>query len=99
MLGIPQNAYESTSNATEYILSSLKKQKMWFINYKSRKDGAMSLVYNLVTQNDAENNLLIARDMRRDSSSMSAIATLTMVFLPGTFTAYSFAGEFTTGLE
>ncbi|KAK0638284.1 hypothetical protein DIS24_g9968 [Lasiodiplodia hormozganensis] len=83
----PTRAYEATADVAEYILASLRKQKMWFINYKSRKDGAMNLVYNLVTQNDAENNLLIARDMRRDSASMSAIAALTMVFLPGTFTA------------
>jgi len=49
----------------------------------------MSLVYNLVTQQDAANNIQIAADMKRDSTSMNAIAALTMVFLPGTFTAVS----------
>ncbi|KKY13779.1 hypothetical protein UCDDS831_g08725 [Diplodia seriata] len=85
--GYAQARDTPVADLATYVLASLHKQKMWFVNYKSRKDGAMNLVYNLVTQNDAGNNLSIARDMRRDSASMSAIAALTMVFLPGTFTA------------
>ncbi|KAJ5616103.1 hypothetical protein N7537_001217 [Penicillium hordei] len=45
----------------------------------------MSLVYNLVTQQDASNNIQIAHSMKQDSTPMNAIAALTMVFLPGTF--------------
>lgn len=63
------------------------KQKMLFVNYKGRNEGTMSLVYNLVTQSDAANNMALGKSMKRDSTSISAIATLTMLFLPGTFTS------------
>ena len=78
---------ERTADAIEYLTESLEKQNMWFHNYKARKDNTMGLVYNLVTQQDAANNIGIATEMRKDSSSMNAIAALTMFFLPGTFTA------------
>jgi hypothetical protein len=42
----------------------------------------MRLVYNLVTQHDAASNIQLAASMKRDSTSMKAIAALTMVFLP-----------------
>lgn len=80
---------QASADAIDYLMASLEKQKMWFLNYKSRKDNTMGLVYNLVTQQDAANNIGIATEMRKDSSSMHAIAALTMVFLPGTFTAVS----------
>jgi hypothetical protein len=67
----------------------VQKQKIWFLNYKNRKDSTMALVYNLVTQQDAASNIQLAVSMKRDSTSMNAIAALTMVFLPGTFIAVS----------
>ena len=73
----------------QYLHSSMDKQKMWLHNYRDRKDIAMSLVFNLVTQQDAANNIVISEGMKRDSSSMNGIALLTMVFLPGTFTSVS----------
>lgn len=69
----------------------MQKQKIWFLNYKNRKDSTMALVYNLVTQQDAASNIQIASSMKRDSTSMNAIAAVTMAFLPGTFIAVSFA--------
>ena len=52
----------------------------------------MNLVYNLVTQQDALNNLELAAEMKKDSTSMISIAIVTMmVFLPGTFTASVFS--------
>ena len=80
---------QQLADTLEYLISSMDKQKMWLQNYRDRKDIAMSLVFNLVTQQDAANNIRIAKDMRRDSSSMNGIALLTMVFLPGTFTSVS----------
>lgn len=80
----------------EYLHSSMDKQKMWLHNYRDRKDIAMSLVFNLVTQQDAANNFSITKAMKRDSSSMNGIALLTMVFLPGTFTSVS--GHLVSGL-
>ena len=73
----------------QYLFSSMDKQKMWLHNYRDRKDIAMSLVFNLVTQQDAANNIEISKSMKKDSSSMNGIALLTMVFLPGTFTSVS----------
>jgi hypothetical protein len=53
-------------------------------------------LFNLIAQRDQHTNIAIARDSRtlaeeskRDSTSMKAIAAVTMVFLPGTFTAVS----------
>lgn len=80
---------ERAADTIEFVIRSLEKQEMWFLNYKNRKDGMMSLVFNLVTQQDAANGMEIAADTKRDSTSMNAIAALTMVFLPGTFTAVS----------
>lgn len=77
------------ADSINYTLASMEKYKMWFTSYKNRKDTAMSLVYSLVSQQNAANNMLIAEDMKRDSSSMNVIAALTMFFLPGTFIAVS----------
>lgn len=79
--------HQRVEDSISYLISSMQKQKIWFLNYKQRKDSTMSLVYNLVTQQDAANNIQIAHSMKQDSTSMNAIAALTMVFLPGTFTA------------
>ncbi|KAJ6138375.1 hypothetical protein N7471_004861 [Penicillium samsonianum] len=76
---------QRADDSISYIISSMEKQRIWFVNYKQRKDSAMSLVYNLVTQQDAINNIQIAHSMKQDSTSMNAIAALTMIFLPGTF--------------
>ena len=73
----------------EYVIASMEKQRKWFQNYKGQKYSSMQLVFNLVTQQDALNNIELAADMKKDSTSMNAIAALTMVFLPGTFTAVS----------
>ncbi|KAL9057871.1 MAG: hypothetical protein Q9162_002101 [Coniocarpon cinnabarinum] len=90
------NTSSGTASGLDYISSSMEKQKMWLGNYKNSKDANMGLVFNLVTQQNATNNMDVALDMKKDSISMHAIATLTMVFLPGTFTATMLsAGIFT----
>lgn len=67
-----------------HLMYSLQSRKRWILGYKSRKDIAMNLVFNLVTQQDSETNTSIARATRDDSSAMKIIAALTMVFLPAT---------------
>ncbi|KAI4109334.1 MAG: hypothetical protein LQ339_001834 [Xanthoria mediterranea] len=54
----------------------------------------LSVVANLISQNDSRTNIAIANasrrigfETRRDSDAMKTIAALTMVFLPGTFVA------------
>ena len=86
---VHNNVWQQLVETLEYLHSSMDKQKMWLHNYRDRKDIAMSLVFNLVTQQDAANNFSITKAMKRDSSSMNGIALLTMVFLPGTFTSVS----------
>lgn len=45
----------------------------------------------MVTQQDSSTNLQMSFNMSQDSSSMHAITIVTMVFLPGTFTATLFS--------
>ena len=47
----------------------------------------MNMIFHFNTQEDALNSIELAADMKRDSTSMTSIALLTMVFLPGTFVA------------
>ena len=76
-----------TLDMMRHLVQSMEKQHMWIANYKSRKENVMDLVFHFNTQTDALNNIELAADMKKDSTSMNAIAGLTMVFLPGTFTA------------
>ncbi|KAK8072128.1 hypothetical protein PG996_005476 [Apiospora saccharicola] len=74
----------NVGDALEYLVQSLESQKRWLASYRSRKDIAMNLVFNLVTQQDSETGTEIARDTKADSASMKVIAVLTMIFLPAT---------------
>ncbi|KAF2016660.1 hypothetical protein BU24DRAFT_423038 [Aaosphaeria arxii CBS 175.79] len=78
---------QRTLDMIRHVITSMDKQKMWFVNYKGRKEATMNLLFHITTQQDALNNIELASDMKKDSTSMNAIAALTMVFLPGTFTA------------
>ncbi|KAI1673550.1 hypothetical protein Ptr902_00303 [Pyrenophora tritici-repentis] len=80
-----EDAVTKLDNALHYLLYSIESQQRWLGSYKSRKDIAMNLVFNLVTQQDSATGTTIAREAKADGSSMRVIATLTMVFLPGTF--------------
>ncbi|KAF2651128.1 hypothetical protein K491DRAFT_720142 [Lophiostoma macrostomum CBS 122681] len=80
-----RDSLEKTSDALAYLFETIESQKRWLHSYKSRKDIAMNLVFNLVTQQDSATGTMIAREAKADGSSMRVIATLTMVFLPGTF--------------
>ena len=48
-------------------------------------------LFALLTHEDAEASVNLARESKRDSSSMKTIAVVTMAFLPGTFYAALFA--------
>jgi hypothetical protein len=84
----PASVHQQVYDAIDYVIKSMEKEKIWFLNYKGRKDSTMNLVYNLVTQQDAA-NIQLSISMKKDSTSMNEIAALTMVFLPGTFVAVS----------
>lgn len=80
---------QRTLDMTGHLITSMEKQHMWFLNYRGRKDVVMNMIFHFNTQEDALNSIELAADMKKDSTSMSAIALLTMVFLPGTFISVS----------
>ncbi|CAN9147436.1 unnamed protein product [Alternaria sp. RS040] len=80
---------QRTVDMANYLVTSIAKQHMWFLNYRGRKDVVMNLILHLNAQEHTLNTIQVAADTKRDSTSMTSIALLTMVFLPGTFTAVS----------
>lgn len=80
---------QRTVDMANYLVTSMEKQHMWFLNYRGRKDVIMNLISHLNAQEHTLNTIQIAAETKRDSTSMTSIALLTMVFLPGTFTAVS----------
>ncbi|PKX89344.1 uncharacterized protein P174DRAFT_516014 [Aspergillus novofumigatus IBT 16806] len=86
-ISCPSHVYERAANTISHVIGSMQKQKIWLLSYKSRQNSTLMLASILVGQQDAASNILLATSMKQDSTSMSAIAALTMVFLPGTFTA------------
>jgi hypothetical protein len=81
---------QRTIDMTDHLVTSMEKQHMWFLNYRGRKDVVMNMIFHFNTQEDALNSIELAADMKRDSTSMTSIALLTMMFLPGTFIAVRF---------
>ena len=80
---------QRTVDMANYLVTSMEKQHMWFLNYRGRKDVILNLILHLNAQEHTLNTVQIAAETKRDSTSMTSIALLTMVFLPGTFTAVS----------
>ncbi|EJT99541.1 hypothetical protein DACRYDRAFT_117769 [Dacryopinax primogenitus] len=86
----------------ERYLRSLTENLLPVIRSKQRMlQGQISLMTNLLAQREGRLNMSVALDSKslavkskRDSNSMKIIAILTMVFLPGTFTAALFAMPF-----
>lgn len=78
---------QRTIDMANHLITSMEKQHMWFLNYRGRKDVVMNMIFHFNTQEDALNSIELASDMKKDSTSMTSIALLTMVFLPGTFIA------------
>jgi hypothetical protein len=81
---------QRTIDMADHLVTSMEKQHMWFLNYRGRKDVVMNMIFHFNTQEDALNSIELAADMKRDSTSMTSIALLTMMFLPGTFIAVRF---------
>lgn len=80
-----------------YLAQTLQARRRWLLSYKSRKDIAMNLVFNLVTQQDSETNMSIAQATKNDSAAMKTIAALTMIFLPATAVSSFFGMAFFNG--
>ncbi|KAF4946259.1 hypothetical protein FSARC_14242 [Fusarium sarcochroum] len=86
-LGAPGTAVSRTQTAIQYVHDVYLYQQSWLEQYKTRKETAMNLVFNMVTQGDSFITLNTSYQMSQDSSSILAPPVLAMIFLPGTFTA------------
>lgn len=89
--------------AMEYLRRRNQIWKRWGNNYNTRTQIRINLYFNLASQGDNKINIEIANTSKRiaeatlrDSSSMITIATMTMIFLPGTFVS---VGEIPLGLS
>ncbi|PCD29533.1 hypothetical protein AU210_012069 [Fusarium oxysporum f. sp. radicis-cucumerinum] len=89
--GLPDTAASQTKAVIQYIHDSYVHQGSWLEQFKARKETAMNFVFNIVMQGDSTINLSTSYQMSRDSSSIHTLTVLTMVFLPGTFTATLFS--------
>ncbi|KAK5657235.1 hypothetical protein OQA88_3294 [Cercophora sp. LCS_1] len=58
---------------------------------RERAKNQLTILFNLMTRYDVASSIAIAKLAKKDSTSMKAITTMTMVFLPGTFFAALFA--------
>ena len=97
----PKPNYE----AMEFLQSRNQIWKRRVGNYNTRTQIRINLFFNLASQGDNKINIEIANTSKkiaeatlRDSSSMKTIATMTMIFLPGTFVSVGHVPlPFTTG--
>uniref|UniRef100_A0A0B7K255 Uncharacterized protein n=2 Tax=Bionectria ochroleuca TaxID=29856 RepID=A0A0B7K255_BIOOC len=89
--GSPGTSVSRTQSAFQYVKDAFEYHNNWLKSYKTRKETAMNFVFNMVTQQDSSTNLTMSYRMSEDSSSMHSITILTMIFLPGTFTATLFS--------
>ncbi|TAQ89096.1 hypothetical protein B7494_g2599 [Chlorociboria aeruginascens] len=94
----PENA---THESLRYIQSQIRIWRRWASSYNLRTKVRIDLFFNLASQNDNRTNLEIANTSKsiatsalRDSSAMTTIAALTMLFLPGTFICAIFSMVF-----
>ncbi|KAL8687381.1 MAG: hypothetical protein Q9218_006427, partial [Villophora microphyllina] len=92
-----QNGFSLVEDSLEQLVQTLHARRRWLLSYKSRKDIAMNLVFNLVTQQDSETNMSIAQATKNDRAAMKTIAALTMVFLPATAVSSFFGMAFFNG--
>ena len=60
----------------------------------ARTKAQVQTVYSMIGQRDNKLNIETAKAARRDSNTMRIIAAVTLVFLPGTFTATLFSTTF-----
>ncbi|TFK27527.1 hypothetical protein FA15DRAFT_666364, partial [Coprinopsis marcescibilis] len=93
--------FTTTYDSIEYLLSRVIIWKRWSQNYTDRTSILINELFNLASQWDNQTNLhiadytsKIATISQRDSSSMIAMAAVTMVFLPGAFVSALFSMVF-----
>ncbi|TFK27526.1 hypothetical protein FA15DRAFT_692488 [Coprinopsis marcescibilis] len=91
----------STEDSLDYLSSKVSAWKGWTQNYVDRTSILINMLFNFSNQWDNQTNLNVAEYTRkiavvtqRDSSSMIAMAAVTMFFLPGAFVSALFSMVF-----
>ncbi|KAK0708424.1 hypothetical protein B0H67DRAFT_556910 [Lasiosphaeris hirsuta] len=91
------NMPSCSGEATE-VLSAIQalRQQMdsWEVRVdylRERAKNQLAVLFNLIARYDAAAGIAVSRAAKKDSSSMKAIAVMTMAFLPATFLAALFA--------
>ena len=91
-----QTPHRSAGESLEYLLTRNHRWRRWVLSYSTRVENRIDLAFNVASQHDNTTNTKIAnasaeiaRESRKDSSSMITLAALTMLFPPGTFVSVS----------
>jgi hypothetical protein len=91
-VGDTQSAIESF----RFLRARNHLRRRWVTSFSERTKLIIGFVFSIASQEDNQTNLdianftsTIAEETRQDNSSMITIATMTMIFLPGTFISVS----------
>ncbi|RDW73553.1 hypothetical protein BP6252_07460 [Coleophoma cylindrospora] len=78
---------EAVQNARNFAASQLHQT----ICLQKRSQALTTVIYTIITQNDSRTNVKISKAVKKDSTSMTAIAFLGIVFLPAMLVASMFS--------
>ncbi|KAK3367287.1 hypothetical protein B0T24DRAFT_533967 [Lasiosphaeria ovina] len=87
--------YRHTLQSLQEAIPSVERHMSAYVEYlkylKERSERLSSVLFALLTHEDADASIGLAAATKRDSSSMKTVAIMTMAFLPATFFAALFA--------
>ncbi|KAH8586663.1 hypothetical protein B0O99DRAFT_695296 [Bisporella sp. PMI_857] len=99
VLGIPHAV--AAAEGFQFLKDRNELRKRWVASFSDRTKLIMNFVFSAANSRNAVTNLSIAgltkdiaQDTAQDNSSMITIATMTMLFLPGTFVSALFSMVF-----
>jgi Mg2+ and Co2+ transporter CorA len=87
-------AYETIRDAIQITSQTLRGSQQFIERVHSSTQSQIQTIYQLTNQGDNRLNLQMAKRTSEDSANMRVIAIVTLVFLPGTFTATLFSTTF-----
>ncbi|PVF91183.1 hypothetical protein CPB86DRAFT_770930 [Serendipita vermifera] len=89
-----KEALQSARQYNQYNAEVTQAQVQTVYNLTSQRDSGTNLKISRLAARQNHFNMIIASATRRDSIDMRVIAGVTLVFLPGTFTATIFSSSF-----
>ncbi len=88
----------SAIESFEFLKARNILRRRWVTSFSERTKLIINFVFSIASQNHGETNLriasltsTIAEETHKDNSSMITIATMTMLFLPGTFVSVGYS--------